>query len=244
VREGAPARRRAPDMTRSPSPRPSRKRGEGADSTTTFDADRAAALKLCPALSGGLEELETYERLLRQWQPKINLISGQTLPQLWTRHFADSAQLINLFPDFMRWADLGSGAGFPGMVVALLLKGRPGAAVHLIESDQRKAAFLRAVSRETGAPAQVHLARIEQALPPLVGQIDAICARALAPLPQLVDLSREHLLKNAVGVFLKGEDWADELTAAGRTDIFQYNCFESRTNPAARVIVVSKAAPK
>ena len=230
-------------MNRSPKSSP-RKRQEGAESATTAVDDRTAALELCPALSGVVEELEIYERLLRQWQAKINLVSDQTLPRLWTRHFADSAQLLQLVPDRARWADLGSGAGFPGMILALLLKNRPGAVVHLIESDQRKAAFLRSVSRETGAAAQVHLVRIDRALPPLLDEIDAISARALAPLPQLVDWSREHLLKNALGVFLKGEDWADELTAAGQTDIFQYNCFESRTNPAARVIIVSKAAPK
>src|SRR5208283_869273 len=109
-----------------------------------------------------------------------------------------------------RWADLGSGAGFPGMVLALLLKGRSGAVVHLIESDQRKAAFLRAVSRETGAPAIIHMGRIEAELEPLIGEVEGICARALASLPQLVAWSREHLLKNAIGVFLKGEDWRGE----------------------------------
>lgn len=200
--------------------------------------DREAAIDLCPLLAGATKELETYERLLRLWQPKINLVSNQTLPHLWTRHFADSAQLPHLFPDFTRWADLGSGAGFPGMVLALLLKGRPNATVHLIESDRRKAAFLRAVSRETGAPAEVHCARIEEALPTLFGQIDAISARALAPLPQLISWSREHLLKNAVGVFLKGEDWRNELTVVTPIDNFKYSCFVSRTNPTARVIAV------
>jgi 16S rRNA (guanine527-N7)-methyltransferase len=129
------------------------------------------------------------------------------------------------------------------MVLALLLKKRENAVVHLIESDQRKAAFLRAVSRETGAPAQIHPARIEQALPSLLGQIDAISARALAPLPQLIDWSREHLLKSGVtGVFLKGEEWRDELTAAERKDNFTCSCFESCTHPAARIIAVSKIA--
>jgi 16S rRNA (guanine527-N7)-methyltransferase len=185
-------------------------------------------------------DLEAYEALLRAWQPKINLVSAPTLATLWTRHFADSAQIFEDFPVISRWADLGSGAGFPGMVLALLLKGRPGAAVHLIESDQRKAAFLRAVSRETDAPAIVHVGRIESELPALLGQIEGICARALAPLPKIVDWSREHLLKSAVGVFLKGEDWRFELTALAAESSFRTRSIVSRTNPTARIIVVER----
>ncbi|MGA8172021.1 MAG: 16S rRNA (guanine(527)-N(7))-methyltransferase RsmG [Methylocystis sp.] len=183
-----------------------------------------------------------YEALLRAWQPRINLVSASTLASLWTRHFADSAQLFEAFPKITRWADLGSGAGFPGMVLALLLKGRPDAAVHLIESDQRKAAFLRAVSRETGAPVVIHVGRIEAELPLLLGEVEGICARALAPLPRLVEWSRDHLLKNAVGVFLKGEDWRGELTALATESSFQIVNIASRTNSAARIIVVKRAA--
>ncbi|HMK89194.1 MAG TPA: 16S rRNA (guanine(527)-N(7))-methyltransferase RsmG [Methylocystis sp.] len=209
----------------------------------TVSSDRDRALDLCPSLRAIIPELEIYERLLRQWQPKINLVSDQTLPELWTRHFADSAQILDQFPGATRWADLGSGAGFPGMVLALLLKSRPGAIVHLIESDQRKAAFLRAVSRETGAPTLIHCARISRVLPKLAGEIDAISARALAPLADLVAWSRELLLKNAVGAFLKGEDWRDELTAVSAADSLEFNCFASVTHPAARVITVVSKSP-
>jgi 16S rRNA (guanine527-N7)-methyltransferase len=205
------------------------------------DTDKAAAVALCPSLASARAEFEAYEALLRAWQPRINLVSSPTLASLWTRHFADSAQLFEMFPSISRWADLGSGAGFPGMVLALLLKLRPGSMVHLIESDQRKAAFLRAVSRETGAPAIVHVGRIESELPPLLGDVEGICARALAPLPRLVDWSREHLLKSAIGVFLKGEDWREELTALTPESSFQARNIVSRTNPAARIIVVEKA---
>jgi 16S rRNA (guanine527-N7)-methyltransferase len=204
-------------------------------------SDKAAALALCPSLTDVSAELEAYEVLLRAWQPRINLVSSPTLASLWTRHFADSAQLFETFPNISRWADLGSGAGFPGMVLALLLKPRRGAVVHLIESDQRKAAFLRAVSRETGAPALVHVGRIESELSPLLGEVEGICARALAPLPRLVDWSREHLLKNAIGVFLKGEDWRGELTGLTSESSFQTRNIVSRTNSAARIIVVEKA---
>lgn len=202
--------------------------------------DRETALALCPELRPVLAELEIYETLLRRWQEKINLVAEPTLMTIWTRHFADSAQLLEAFPRIVTWADLGSGAGFPGMVLAILLKGRPGAVVHLIESDQRKAAFLRAVSRETDAPAHIHLGRIEQQLPLLLGSVGAVTARALAPLPQLIDWSQDHLLKNAVGVFLKGEEWRSELTALGTQSRFQTRSIESRTNPNARLIVVAR----
>lgn len=207
-------------------------------------SDKAAAIALCPSLAGASVELEAYEALLRAWQPRINLVSGPTLMALWTRHFADSAQLFESFPNIFRWADLGSGAGFPGMVLALLLKSRPGAVVHLIESDQRKAAFLRAVSRETKAPVIVHMGRIESELPSLLGEVEGICARALAPLPRLVDWSREHLLKSAIGAFLKGEDWRGELTAMAAESSFQTRNIVSRTNPAARIIIVERAEAK
>jgi 16S rRNA (guanine527-N7)-methyltransferase len=201
--------------------------------------DRDEALDLIPALRPIEQELSLYAALLRRWQAKINLVASNTLDRLWMRHFADSAQIQAVAPDALRWADLGSGAGFPGLVIALLMKSRPGGWVHLIESDQRKAAFLRAVSRETGAPATVHAERIEKALPELAGQIDAVSARALAPLDSLLDWAREPLEKGAMGVFLKGEDWRDELTAARAPGNFSVETIPSRTHPRARLIVVN-----
>jgi 16S rRNA (guanine527-N7)-methyltransferase len=209
-------------------------------SKNASSSDRAEALALCPNLARIAPELELYESLLRSWQAKINLVSAQTLPTLWTRHFADSAQIVDCFPEVSRWADLGSGGGFPGIVIALLLKGREGAQVHLIESDQRKAAFLRAVSRETNAPAVVHVGRIEQELPKLGDAIQGISARALAPLPQLVSWSQELLWKGAIGAFLKGEDWRSELTVLEPESNFQFRSIASRTNPAARLIAVAR----
>jgi 16S rRNA (guanine527-N7)-methyltransferase len=202
--------------------------------------DRAEALRLCPSLGAIVPELELYESLLRRWQEKINLVATPTLAQLWTRHFADSAQIHETLPEISRWADLGSGAGFPGLILALQLKSRPGGVVHLIESDQRKAAFLRAVSRETSAPAEVHIGRIETELPKLLGAVEGISARALAPLPQLIDWSREHLLKTAVGAFLKGVEWRAELTEAEAADSFQFRQIESRTHAQARLILAAQ----
>lgn len=202
--------------------------------------DRSLALELAPALRPFVREFELYEALLRKWQKSINLVAPGTLPNLWTRHFADSAQILDAVPKIERWVDLGSGAGFPGMVLAICLKGRPGAQIHLIESDQRKASFLRAVSRETGAPAEIHLGRVENELSLLEGRVEAISARALAPLSQLVDWSRELLLKSAVGVFLKGEDWEAELTDSKAADSFDIRSYASRTHSSGRIIAIAR----
>jgi len=207
--------------------------------TTPPAKDRVEALRLCPALQQAEPELEIYERMLREWNPRINLVSASTLAEVWTRHFADSAQLHEHLPHISRWADLGSGAGFPGMVLALLLKHRPGASVSLIESDQRKAAFLRAVSRETGAPARVICGRIESELPKLVGAVEGVSARALAPLGQLLEWNRELLLKNAMGAFLKGENWRAELTGVEAEVNFSLVETVSRTHPSGRIVVVT-----
>ncbi|MGD9543951.1 MAG: 16S rRNA (guanine(527)-N(7))-methyltransferase RsmG [Methylocystis sp.] len=205
---------------------------------------REAALSLFPDLRRIQAELALFESLLRRWQAKINLVASGTLNDLWLRHFADSAQVCAAAPDVVRWADMGSGAGFPGLITALLLKGRPCAVVHLIESDQRKAGFLRAVSRETGAPAVVHAERIERVTPELTGLIEGVSARALAPLSRLIQLAEGPLAQGAVGVFLKGEEWRDELTAVDALGSFRCESTESRTRKGARIVVVKhKASP-
>jgi 16S rRNA (guanine527-N7)-methyltransferase len=200
---------------------------------------REKAFALFPELQRIAPELTLYADLLRRWQAKINLVAPNTLGELWLRHFADSAQVQAAAPEARIWADLGSGAGFPGLVTALLLKGQSGANVHLIESDQRKGAFLRAVSRETSAPAQIHIGRIETILPELEGSIEAVSARALAPLPDLVRLTANSLEKGAKGVFLKGEDWREELTPLEPETNFSFSTIDSRTHPRARLILVA-----
>lgn len=205
---------------------------------------REQALELFPELKPIEAELEIYESLLRRWQAKINLVSSSTLDEIWLRHFADSAQVHAVAPHIRCWADLGSGAGFPGLVTALLLKSTPDAVVHLIESDQRKAGFLRAVSRETGAPAVIHAERIEGVLPNLAAEVGGVSARALAPLPRLVQLAEAPLQKGAVGVFLKGEEWRDELTAVEALGSLNCESTASRTRTDARIVVVKhKASP-
>ena len=208
------------------------------------ESRREETFGLFPELKSVQAELEIYESLLRRWQAKINLVSSATLDDVWLRHFADSAQVHALAPHIRRWADLGSGAGFPGLVTALLLKSTPGAVVHLIESDQRKAGFLRAVSRETGAPVLIHAERIENVLPTLTDPIEGVSARALAPLSRLVQLAEAPLKKGAVGVFLKGEEWRDELTAVEALGSLTCESADSRTRKGARVVVVKhKVSP-
>ncbi|MCX5513866.1 16S rRNA (guanine(527)-N(7))-methyltransferase RsmG [Kaistia algarum] len=164
-----------------------------------------------------MARLEIYVALLRKWQPAQNLVSPKTMDQIWRRHIADSAQLVALFPAALRWADLGSGAGLPGLVTAILLTGRDGAAVHLVESNQRKCAFLRTVVRETGAPAMVHEGRIESVLKHFVEPVDYVSARALAPLVSLLDLSEPLFASGARAAFHKGADFEGELREASKS---------------------------
>jgi len=206
-------------------------------------ADRAAALKLFPLPQATIERLNVYAALLRKWKMTINLVASSTLPFIWTRHFADSLQVQAALPEARVWVDLGSGAGFPGLVTAIRLAEEPGVKVHLIESDQRKCAFLREVSRETQAPAIVHQGRIEEVLPHIEDSIDAVSARALAPLRELIGYAAEALEKGAIGIFLKGEHADDELTLSQPTDNFsQYeiSAIPSLTSDVGRLIIVRK----
>ena len=209
------------------------------------ESDRLAALKLFPLSPETETRLAIYAELLHKWQKIINLVAASTLPQLWMRHFADSLQVQAAMPAARVWADLGSGAGFPGLVTAICLAGIPDAKVHLIESDQRKCAFLREVSRETSAPAAVHQGRIEDILPELAEPIEAVSARALAPLPILLGYAENLLDKGAVGLFLKGERLADELTDSAAVGIFaKYDFSEIRsvTSLSAHLVVVKAKA--
>lgn len=156
-------------------------------------------------------KLRLYADLLRKWQTKINLVGPATLPDLWRRHFLDSAQLFPYLPDGPV-LDLGSGAGFPGLVLAVL-RGEGAAPVHLAESDGRKGAFLREAARLTGASAIVHTSRIE-AIKPF--EISAITARALAPVASLLTLAEPFLAQAPKCLFLKGEKLEDELTEASK----------------------------
>lgn len=177
-------------------------------------ADKAAALALTPVSRETEARLDAYVNLLVQWQTKTNLIAPSTLPQLWTRHIADSLQLLALAPQAKLWADLGSGGGFPGVVLACALAEVRGARIDLVERNAKKAAFLREAIRITGTPGVIHLADIGDYVDRLDGGIDCVTARALAPLKILLGLAEPLVKRGAKALFLKGQDVEVELTEA------------------------------
>lgn len=180
-------------------------------------------------------KLEHYERLLRKWSRAINLVARPTLEDIWTRHFLDSAQLHSLAPETARtWADLGSGGGFPGLVIAILAAERsPFVEVTLVEADRRKAAFLTTVSREMGLNVRIHAQRIE-ALAPLGA--DVVSARALAPLVQLLDYARRHLAPGGIALFPKGAAVDAEIDEALASQKLQVHKSPSWTDPRSTVL--------
>jgi 16S rRNA (guanine527-N7)-methyltransferase len=185
-----------------------------------------------------LERLVAFTGLVRDWQRIKNLVGPSTLAELWTRHVADSVQLAGLAPLDGTWADLGSGAGFPGLVIAILMADAPGdGVVHLVESNLRKAAFLREAARRIGACATVHAERAEGVLPAL-GKVDVVTARAFAPLVSLLEYAQPLVEKGALALLPKGQDVEAELTEASRYWKFDYERLPSRTNPAAVILRV------
>ncbi len=177
-----------------------------------------------------LERLSTFVDLLRQWQHRINLVSAGTLRDVWRRHIQDSAQLLAMLPRLdARLYDIGSGAGFPGLVLAILGASR----VHLVESDQRKAAFLREAARITASPVTLHVCRAES-LAPHDGEV--VTARACAPLADLLDLSRRFLGPSGICLFLKGRGVEAELTAANKTWKMRVARFPSQTDPTGVIL--------
>jgi 16S rRNA (guanine527-N7)-methyltransferase len=204
-----------------------------------LSADRAAALALVPVSRETAERLDSFVALLLKWQRSVNLISSATVPRLWTRHIADSLQLLDLAPEAKVWADLGSGGGFPGLVLACALAGRPGCAVHLVESNMKKAAFLREASRSTGAPALVHATRVEDFANNFEGHLDIVTARAFAPLKPLINKVFPLLGKGGVtGLFLKGQGAELELREAAEVWAIDAMLVPSRTNRFGRIVVI------
>ncbi len=231
-------------VARRPALRPEPPRGPALGNVG--QADRRAALSLVPVSRETEERLAVYVDLLLRWQRIKNLVGPSTLDTIWTRHIADSAQLLNLAPEARRWVDLGSGAGFPGLVVAIMLQGRAGVSVDLIESNERKCAFLREAVRTTGAPARVHMGRIDSVLPKLEMPVDVITSRALAPLPDLLALSETVLNDGALGMFMTGDDSVAALggsyeTGLSRSGAYEFETAPSKTHPSGRVILVRKA---
>jgi 16S rRNA (guanine527-N7)-methyltransferase len=177
-------------------------------------SDKAAALKLTPVSRETEKRLDAYVDLLLLWQAKTNLVASSTLPNLWTRHISDSLQLLTLAPNAQIWADLGSGGGFPGVVLACAMAGIEGAMVHLLERNAKKAAFLREALRITGASGTVHHADIGDSVDSFSHPVDCVTARAVAPLHQLIGFAAPLVGRGAKALFLKGQDVEAELTEA------------------------------
>lgn len=192
-------------------------------------ADKREAVRLAPVSHETEARLDRYLALLREWQAKTNLVAPSTLPNLWTRHIADSLQLVDLAPTAKRWADLGSGGGFPGVVLACAMAGTPGASVHLVERIAKKAAFLREAIRVTTSPGVVHLAEIGDNVDRITGPVDCVTARALAPLHQLIGFAEPLMRHGAKALFPKGQDVEAELTEAAKYWNIQPQLHPSRT---------------
>jgi 16S rRNA (guanine527-N7)-methyltransferase len=207
-------------------------------------ADRARALALVAVSRETAARLDRFAALLLDWHSRMNLIAASTVPTLWTRHIADSLQLLAIAPQARKWADLGSGGGFPGVPIACALADRNSAEVHLIESNKKKAAFLREAVRVTGAPAVVHADRVADFAREFRGELDAVTARALAPLPELLSIAYPLLKRGAQGLFPKGQDVDAELTKATKCWSIQASLVPSRTDPKSRVVVIREAKPK
>ena len=190
-----------------------------------------------------IHRLERYAELLGHWQKTVNLVAPSTLASLWSRHFADSAQLLNLAPDARLWLDLGSGAGFPGLVIAILGSGTPGFHMHLAEVNAKKCAFLGEVARATNAPVEIHPVRIEDfAASADTIRPDIVSARALAPLPRLLGLAAPFFGAETRGLFLKGREAEEEVKAARAEWNADFRLHPSLTSRDGKIVEVTGLA--
>jgi 16S rRNA (guanine527-N7)-methyltransferase len=184
------------------------------------------------------ERLEAYVALIEKWNPKINLVSKSSLPEIWDRHIWDSAQIFDISVEGSVWADFGSGGGLPGIVLAIFAKEcRPDMQFYLVESDQRKCAFLRNAVREIGLKVKVHAERIE-VLDPIGASV--ISARALTDLNGLLGFVERHAAKNGVAILPKGETWEKEILQAQENWSFKYEEITSKTNSNAIILKIKE----
>ena len=206
-------------------------------------SDKERSLRLIPVSRETEARLGRYVDLLTTWQKTTNLISPATLPEIWTRHIADSLQLFPLVPDAKLWIDLGSGGGFPGIVLACVLADVPGAQMHLVESNQKKAAFLREAARTLSLPVTIHPDRIENFAQGFEGKADVVCARALAPLVKLLPDVYSLLKAGTKCLFPKGQDVGAELTEASKYWTIEYEMVPSKTG-GGQILIVHGLAKK
>jgi 16S rRNA (guanine527-N7)-methyltransferase len=197
-------------------------------------ADAASFQTIVGASDQQMADLQAYLVLLTEWNGMMNLVGPSALAEFWPRHAYDSAQLLTLRPEAKTWADLGAGAGFPGLVLAILLKGANGARVHLVESMAKRCRFLSEVASKLQLPVDIHNVRAED----LGIKVDIVTARACAPLPRLLGYARPYLQRGATGLFLKGQDVVSELTEATKYWKFEAELMPSLSHPDGRVLEV------
>jgi 16S rRNA (guanine527-N7)-methyltransferase len=211
--------------------------GPGAPAPISGPADFAEAFKV-PRET--IHRLSLYADLLAEGQNRANLVSASTLAHVWDRHFADSAQILRLAPNAQVWLDLGSGAGFPGLVIAILQANHANFRMHLAESTTKKCAFLAEVAAATDAPVEIHCMRIEELKRTATNLApEIVCARALAPLPRLLELAAPWLGPGVRGLFLKGRDATQEIEAAKRQFSFAYELHPSLTAPDSAIVEIA-----
>lgn len=196
--------------------------------------DAAAFQARLSAADAQMADLGEFLALLTTWNQKMNLVGPSALAAFWPRHAFDSAQLLAHASEARVWADLGAGAGFPGLVLAILLKGRPGARVHLVESMAKRCRFLADVAERLDLPVDIHNARAED----LGIKVDIVTARACAPLPRLLGYAEPYFRRGATGLFLKGQDVVSELTDATKYWKFDAELAASSSDPGGRVLTV------
>lgn len=184
------------------------------------------------------DSLVAFQEEFLRWSARINLAAPSTLNDIWSRHILDSAQLAGIKPDSLKWLDVGSGGGFPGAIMGILLKDRAGATIDLVESNNKKAAFLRSVLALQKAPARVHVSRIEDA-EGLVSMPEIVTARALAPLPLLLRLTSPWLENGAVALFHKGRDYLVEISESHKEWHFDLIEHQSKIDPTSRILEIS-----
>jgi len=212
---------------------------------TTHDEDGFGpedAVRLTGVSRETLARVDSYLTTLDAWRQRINLIGPGEGRHLWRRHVLDSLQLMEqISVDDLSIADLGSGAGFPGLVIACAMTQRPGASVTLVEKSPRKSEFLRAAIAEGGLPAKVLNTRIEE---PPRQRFDLVTARALAPLPKLLGYAYQWLKPSGKALLMKGRDTAAELAEARLAWTFDMSERESLSSPEGRVLTISSVVPR
>jgi 16S rRNA (guanine527-N7)-methyltransferase len=183
-----------------------------------------------------MADLMRFQELLTEWNEVMNLVGPLTIASYWTRHALDSSQLMALAPEAKTWADLGAGAGLPGVVLAILLKGQDGAKVHLVESMAKRCRFLDVAVKALDLPAEIHNVRAEE----LKLKVDLVTARACAPMTKLLGFAEPYLHRGATGLFLKGQDVAAELTEARKAWSFAAELLPSQSDPRGRIVQVKR----